>query len=93
MKKVTFTRYNAASLESLMRWFKKHKLVYNGNLLLAGCAISPEDDTLLYKTLLSHDYVNYSPPTKCELNKGEALVFTEDELKIYIKRQKLLDIL
>lgn len=91
MKKVKITRYNLASIDSLIRWYKKHGLVQNNKVLYEGAKISEADDRTLNNNLSPYQYFNYSPFLDSSLKRGEAMVLTEDELKYRIKKRKLLD--
>lgn len=91
MKKVKITKYNLASIDSLIRWYKKHGLIQNNRTMYDGAKISEADDSTLNNNLSPYEYFNYCPLLDSSLKRGEALVLTEDELKYRIKKRKLLD--
>lgn len=91
MKRVKITKANTSSVQSLIRWYKKHGLIVNKNVFYDGAKISEEDDAILNKKLSPFDYFNYAPYLDNSLKKGEAMVLTEEEIKYRIKRNNLLD--
>lgn len=91
MKKVEITKIDMLNTDSLFKWYTKHGLILNSTVLYDCAVVSDEDDTVLAESLNLFAYLKYSPMVDSSLNKGEALVFEEDEIKRYLKRKKLLD--